>query len=35
LSQHATTADVPGGDPAKLAPAAPAAGAGHGGEGRD
>jgi len=35
LSQHATTADVPGGDPAKLAPAAPAAAAGHGGEGRD
>ena len=35
LSQHATTADVPGGDPTKLAPAAPAAGAGHGGEGRD
>ncbi len=26
LSQHATAADVPGGDPAKLAPAAPAAG---------
>jgi mono/diheme cytochrome c family protein len=35
LSQNATTADVPGGDPTKLAPAAPAAGAGHGGEGRD
>ena len=32
LSQHATAADVPGGDPAKLAPAAPAAG--HAGEGR-
>jgi hypothetical protein len=32
LSQHAATADVPGGDPAKLAPAAPAAG--HAGEGR-
>ncbi len=35
LSQRAATADVPGGDPAKLAPAAPAPGAaGHaGGEG--
>ena len=33
LSQHAAAADVPGGDPAKLAPA-PAA-AGHAGEGRD
>jgi mono/diheme cytochrome c family protein len=32
LSQHAVAADVPGGDPAKLAPA-PAA-AGHAGEGR-
>ena len=35
LSQNATAADVPGGDPAKLAPAAPAPAAGHGGEGRD
>ena len=34
LSQQAGTADVPGGDPTKLAPAAPAPGAGHaGGEG--
>jgi mono/diheme cytochrome c family protein len=32
LSQHAGAADVPGGDPAKLAPAAPAAG--RAGEGR-
>ena len=29
LSQHATTADVPGGDPAKLAQPAPAAAGGH------
>jgi len=35
LSQHAAAADVPGGDPAKLAPAPPAPAAGHGGEGRD
>jgi mono/diheme cytochrome c family protein len=35
LSQHAAAADVPGGDPAKLAPATPAPAAGHGGEGRD
>jgi mono/diheme cytochrome c family protein len=34
LSQHAGAADVPGGDPAKLAPAAAPA-AGHGGEGRN
>ena len=33
LSQHAAAADVPGGDPAKLAPP-PAAPAGHVGEGR-
>jgi mono/diheme cytochrome c family protein len=32
LSQHAASTDVPGGDPVKLAPAAPAAG--HAGEGR-
>ena len=35
LSQHAAAADVPGGDPAKLAPPTPAPAAGHGGEGRD
>ena len=35
LSQNATAADVPGGDPTKLAPATPAPAAGHGGEGRD
>jgi hypothetical protein len=33
LSQHAAAADVPGGDPTKLAPAAPAAGAGERGGG--
>ncbi len=34
LSQHATTADVPGGDPLKLAPAPAAPAAGHQGQGR-
>lgn len=33
LSQHGAAADVPGGDPAKLAPAAPAPAAGHAGQG--